>query len=149
MTHRRARIFVIEDNPGDFLLVKKAFSRARIANELEHCDDGETALARLRAEAEAGELPDLVLLDLHLPGMSGKEVLAAIRADEKLRHLPVVVMTSSKQEKDILRSYKLGASSFVTKPPSLSELQEVVSSLHQYWFVLVKLPGEHGAPARG
>ena len=131
MTHRHARIFVIEDNPGDFLLVKKAFSRARIANELEHCDDGESALARLRAEAEAGVLPDLVLLDLQLPGMSGKEVLAAIRADEQLR------------------SYKLGASSFVTKPPSLSELQEVVSSLHQYWFVLVKLPGEHGAPARG
>ena len=131
MTHRRARIFVIEDNPGDFLLVKKAFNRARIANELEHCDDGETALARLREEAEVGLLPDLVLLDLHLPGMSGKEVLAAIRADEKLRHLPVIIMTSSQQEKDILRSYKLGASSFVTKPPTLSELQEVVSSLHQ------------------
>lgn len=149
MTQSAARIMVIEDNPGDFLLVKKAFERAKISNDLEHCDDGEGALARLRDAAEAQRLPDLVLLDLKLPGMEGKDVLASIRADARLKHLPVVVMTSSQQERDIVASYELGASSFVTKPPTLAELQQMVSSLHEYWFVLVRLPrfaegGVHG-----
>ena len=149
MTNGAARIMVIEDNPGDFLLIEKAFERAKISNELENCDDGEGALARLREGAETQRLPDLVLLDLSLPGMDGKDVLTSIRADALLRRLPVVVMSSSQQERDIVASYELGASSFVTKPPTLGALQELVRALHEYWFVFVRLPRAMEGGARG
>jgi two-component system response regulator len=138
------RILLVEDNPGDAQLVRMALSEALPSARLSVVGDGETALSRLR-EAEP---PDLVLLDLNLPRLSGHEVLAAVRAagDPAVRRLPIVVLSSSDAAADVERSYELGASSHVTKPPDVDALFAVVESLTRYWFSTVTLPG--GTAAR-
>jgi two-component system, chemotaxis family, response regulator Rcp1 len=140
-----ARILLVEDNPGDARLVRLALAEALPSARLSVAADGEAALTRLR---EAGEPPDLVLLDLNLPGLSGHEVLAAVRASEDpaLRRLPVVVLSSSRAEADVARSYELGASSHLAKPGDVDALFAQVETLARYWFGAVTLPG--GTAAR-
>ena len=140
-----ARILLVEDNPGDAQLVRLALADALPSARLSVAADGEAALARL---SEPGEPPDLVLLDLNLPRLSGHEVLEAVRASEDaaVRRMPVVVLSSSQAERDVLRSYELGASSHVAKPADVDELFALVETLARYWFGAVTLPG--GTAAR-
>lgn len=143
-------ILLIEDNPGDVLLVREALRDHKIANAMRDISDGETALAYLRGEGEhvGRPLPDLVLLDLNLPRMDGREVLAAIKADARIQHIPVVIMTSSSAEADIVRSYRLQASCYITKPLDLDQFLEVVRSVEFFWISVVRLPRPPAAGAR-
>jgi CheY-like chemotaxis protein len=136
------RILLVEDNPGDAQLVRMAFAEALPSARLSVATDGEAALARLREEGP----PDLLLLDLNLPRLSGHEVLEAVKADAALRRLPIVVLSSSDAESDVSRSYELGASSHVAKPGDVDALFAVVETLARYWFGAVTLPG--GTAAR-
>ena len=149
MTHahsdsRPAEILLVEDNEHDVVLTRESFSRAKVLVNLNHVDNGEDCLAYLRKEGKyAGVLtPDLILLDLNLPIMDGREVLAEINGDEALRHLPVVVMTTSAADKDILDMYKLRCSSYIVKPLDLVQFQKVISEFGNYWFSVVVLPAK-------
>lgn len=142
-THGRPlEIFLIEDNPGDVLLTREALRGAKVLNRLTVASNGEEALAMLRREgAHAGAVrPDLVLLDLNLPRLSGLEVLAAIRTDPVLASLPVVMLTSSAAEHDVGDSYALGVNCYVTKPVDIEQFLHVVRSVEQFWFSVVTLP---------
>jgi CheY-like chemotaxis protein len=135
-------ILLVEDNPGDARLTREALAMSKIRNNLHLARDGEEALAFLRHEgrfAGAPE-PDLILLDLNLPRRSGREVLEDVKKDEALKHIPVVVLTSSQAEEDIMRSYRLHANCFITKPVDLEQLNRVVQGIEQFWFTLVTLP---------
>jgi CheY-like chemotaxis protein len=136
------RILLVEDNPGDAQLVRMAFAEALPSARLSVASDGEAALARLREEGP----PDLLLLDLNLPRLSGHEVLESVRADAGLRRLPVVVLSSSQAESDVTRSYELGANSHVAKPGDLDALFALAETLARYWFGAVTLPGGTAAP---
>src|SRR3954451_19051068 len=136
------RILLVEDNPGDAQLVRMAFAEAMPSARLSVASDGEAALAPLSDEGP----PDLLLLDLTLPRLSGHEVLASIKADAALKRLPVVVLSSSQAEADVARSYELGAASHVTKPSDVDALFALVETLVRYWFGAVTLPG--GTAAR-
>jgi chemotaxis family two-component system response regulator Rcp1 len=138
------RILLAEDNPGDAQLVRIALTEALPSARLSVVGDGEAALSRLRE----GDPPDLVLLDLNLPRLSGHEVLAAVRAadDPTVRRLPIVVLTSSQAAADVERSYELGASSHVAKPPDVDALFSVIETIARYWFSTVTLPGGTAAP---
>lgn len=135
-------ILLVEDNPGDVVLTQVAFHNAKVANALHVVPDGESALRFLRNEGEfrGRRRPDLVLLDLNLPGLSGQEVLAQLKADPDLRTIPVVVLTSSSDERDVLRSYSNHANAYVTKPVDLTKLVELVTRLDGFWFSVVRLP---------
>jgi CheY-like chemotaxis protein len=137
-------ILLVEDNPGDARLTRDAFAHSAVPNTLHHARDGEEALAFLRREPPftAVPTPDLILLDLNLPRRDGREVLGDIKADPALKHIPVVVLTSSQAEEDILRSYRLHANCFITKPVDFEQLTRVVQGIEQFWFALVKLPPE-------
>ncbi|HEU0131122.1 MAG TPA: response regulator [Mycobacteriales bacterium] len=146
MTGRAVRILLVEDNPGDVRLTREALRRGRVANTLDVVGDGDAALAYLRREgAYAGsERPDLVLLDLNLPGLDGRDVLAEVKKDESLRRLPIIVLTTSAAERDIGRSYDLGANCYVTKPVELADFLGVVRSFEDFWLSIVKLPEPPG-----
>jgi CheY-like chemotaxis protein len=131
------RILLVEDNPGDAQLVRMAFAEALPSARVSVVTDGEAALVRLRDEGP----PDLLLLDLNLPRLSGHEVLQEIRADAALRRLPVVVLSSSEAEADVTRSYELGANSHVAKPGDVDALFALAETLARYWFGAVTLPG--------
>lgn len=135
-------ILLVEDNPADVRLTLEMLGEAKIRNHVSVMTDGQAALAYLRREDEhaAAPRPDLILLDLHLPKKNGQEVLLEIKADPDLRRIPVVVLTSSKDEQDILRSYDLHANCYVTKPVDLEQFGLVVKSVEDFWFTLVKLP---------
>ena len=135
-------ILLVEDNPGDARLTRDALAHGSIPSRLHHARDGEEAIAFLRREPpfSTAPAPHLILLDLNLPRRDGREVLEEIKADPALRHIPVVVLTSSRAEEDILRSYRLHANCFITKPGDLEELGQVVQGIEQFWFTLVKLP---------
>jgi two-component system, chemotaxis family, response regulator Rcp1 len=137
-------ILLVEDNPGDARLTREALAMSKVQNHLHHVRDGEEALSFLRHKGEYGDAPtpDLVLLDLNLPRRHGREVLEDIKNDPALAHIPVVVLTSSEAEEDILRSYRLHANCFITKPVDLEQLTKVVHGIEQFWFTLVKLPPE-------
>jgi two-component system, chemotaxis family, response regulator Rcp1 len=145
MNHNAIRILLVEDNPGDVRLTVEALRDGKMDNPLDVVKDGIEALAYLRQEGVyAGKpLPDLILLDLNLPRMDGREVLAAIKADERLRLIPVVVLTTSKAEQDILKSYHLHANCFITKPVDFEKFTEVVQAIDDFWMSIVTLP--HGA----
>lgn len=130
-------ILLIEDNPDDVELTLRAFKKNRILNEVVVKNDGVEALAYL---AQAITLPTVILLDLNLPKMSGVEVLQHIRADERLKLLPVVILTSSKEERDIIKSYGNGANSFICKPVDFEQFIEVVQQLGMYWLLLNEPP---------
>jgi len=137
-------ILLVEDNPGDARLTREALALSKVRNRLHHARDGEEAIAFLRREGafEDAPEPDLILLDLNLPRRSGREVLEDVKMDERLKHIPVVVLTSSQAEEDIMRSYQLHANCFITKPVDLEQLNRVVQGIEQFWFTLVTLPPE-------
>jgi two-component system, chemotaxis family, response regulator Rcp1 len=137
-------ILLVEDNPGDARLTREALAQSKVKNNLSYARDGEEAIAFLRREPPFSDAPtpDLVLLDLNLPRRDGREVLEDIKKDPKLRHIPVVILTSSQAEEDILRSYRLHANCFITKPVDFEQLTKVVHGIEQFWFTLVKLPPE-------
>jgi CheY-like chemotaxis protein len=132
-------ILLVEDDPGDVVLVREAFDHDKVGNELRVASDGVYALEQLRDPNVS--LPDLILLDLNLPRMDGRELLAEIRADPKLTRIPVVVLTTSEAEADILRSYELHANAYVTKPVDLQQFLHVVREIDNFFVAVVKLPG--------
>ena len=135
-------ILLVEDNPGDARLTREALSQSKVRNNLHWACDGEAAMRFLRHQAPFADVPvpDLILLDLNLPRRDGREVLEDIKGDAALKHIPVVILTSSQAEEDILRSYRLHANCFITKPVDLEQLTKVVRGIEQFWFTLVKLP---------
>lgn len=135
-------ILLVEDNRGDVVLIREAMRAHKIANEMSVVGDGESAVAFVRREPpyEDAARPDLILLDLNLPVMSGQEVLAAVKSDPATRMIPVVVMTSSEAESDIARSYSLNANCYVTKPLDLDRFAHVVQSVETFWLSIVRLP---------
>ena len=141
-SHQPIRILLVEDNPGDVRLTIEAFNDAKLNNALSVVRDGVEAMAFLRQEGEFAEaqLPDLILLDLNLPRKDGREVLAETTADPDLQSIPVVVLTTSETEEDIVKSYTKGAACYVTKPVSLEEFQKVVRCIEEFRFTVVKLP---------
>jgi CheY-like chemotaxis protein len=139
---RPIRILLVEDSPGDVSLTREGLASARVANELAVVVDGEEALRYLRGEApyEGVEQPDLVLLDLNLPVMDGREVLAEMKRDETLLHIPVIVLTTSAEEADVLQSYRLHANAYVTKPVAFTEFLQALQHLEGFWLQVVRLP---------
>jgi CheY-like chemotaxis protein len=135
-------VLLVEDDPGDVLLIEEAFADNKLRNRLHVASDGVEALQFLRREGQhaAAPQPDLVLLDLNLPRKDGREVLAEVKGDEALRHIPVVVLTTSKAEEDVLRSYKLHANAYVTKPVDFERFIEVVRQIDEFFVTVVKLP---------
>lgn len=135
-------IVMADDDKDDQLLAIDAFESAKLTNELHTVDDGVELLKFLRREGEYADAPrpGLVLLDLNMPRMDGREALMQIKADPDLRRIPVVVLTTSKAEADLVRSYDLGAASFITKPVTFPGLVEVVRSLGRYWLEIVEVP---------
>ncbi len=144
MTEHAIEILLVEDNPADVRLTIEALKEGKMKNRLSVARDGLDALAFLRREGAYADAPrpDLVLLDLNLPRMDGRELLAIIKRDEALRRIPVVVLTTSKAEEDILRTYDLHANCYVTKPVDLDQFIEVVKSIDDFWLAVVKLPRE-------
>ena len=140
-------ILVAEDDPDDRLLMREAFEESRLANELHFVEDGEELLDYLnKRNAYADQnapYPGLILLDLNMPRKDGREALAEIKESPELRRIPVVVMTTSKAEEDILRTYDLGVSSFIVKPVTFDGLIRVMQALGRYWFEIVELPPEY------
>jgi CheY-like chemotaxis protein len=135
-------ILLVEDNPGDVRLTLEVMKDARVRNHMSMVKDGVEALAFLRREGDFADAPrpDLILLDLNLPKKDGMEVLADIKADPTLRRIPVVVLTVSKDEEDILKSYDLYANCYVTKPINMEQFIAVVRSIEDFWLTIVKLP---------
>jgi two-component system, chemotaxis family, response regulator Rcp1 len=135
-------ILLVEDNPGDADLAREALENSKIRNTLHVVGDGEEAMAFLRQSGkyETAPRPDLILLDLNLPRKDGREVLAEIKSDEHLKRIPVVILTISKDEEDILRSYNLHANCFITKPIDLHQFLHVVKAIEDFWLTIVKLP---------
>lgn len=136
---RPVRVLLVEDDPGDARLTLESLSASKVRNQVRVVESGDEALRLLHDE---GERFDVVLLDLNLPGRSGTEVLSAIKDDERTEHLPVVILTTSKEEQDIVRSYELKAAAFVNKPLGLAEFSEVVRAIEQFWFEIVLYPEE-------
>jgi CheY-like chemotaxis protein len=137
-------ILLAEDNPGDAKLTRKALEQGKVINNLHVVTDGVEAMAYLRQEGEYADRPrpDLVLLDLNMPRKDGREVLQDIKSDDDLRRIPVVVMTSSEAEEDIVQSYDLHANAYVTKPIDFDGFLDVVGSLEDFWLSVVKMPPE-------
>jgi chemotaxis family two-component system response regulator Rcp1 len=135
-------ILLVEDNEGDAVLTREALKRAKVRNRVHTTCDGVEAMQFLRREGAFADAPrpDLVLLDLNLPNMDGREVLEAIKADPALRPIPIVVVTSSAAEQDIVRSYDLNANCYVTKPVDLQQFLHVIGSVGDFWLDIVKLP---------
>ena len=139
---RPIEILLVEDNPGDIRLTQEALQDAKVRNNLHVAQNGAEALEFLRREGAFADAPrpDLILLDLNLPVMSGMEVLSAIKADSDLRTIPVVVLTTSQAEKDVVKAYNLNANCYVTKPLDMDQFVEVVKSIESFWFSIVQLP---------
>jgi CheY-like chemotaxis protein len=140
-------ILLVEDNPDDVQLTKRALQKNNISNQLEVVHDGVEAMNHLLNAASgdnSSPLPTVILLDLKLPKMDGLEVLKRIRADERLKRLPVVILTSSKEEQDILKSYDLGANSYIRKPVDFEQFNEAVRQLGLYWLLLNEPPPKAG-----
>jgi CheY-like chemotaxis protein len=135
-------ILLAEDNEGDARLAKEAMRDSKVINTIHHVPDGVEAMAFLRKEGKyaAAPRPDLILLDLNLPRKDGREVLADIKEDEDLKRIPVVILTVSNDEADILRSYNLHANCYITKPIDLAQFLNVVRSIEDFWLTIVKLP---------
>jgi CheY-like chemotaxis protein len=140
---REIEVLLVEDDPGDVLMTREAFQDYKLHNQLHVVNDGEQAMAFLRQEGEyAGRpRPDLVLLDLNLPRMDGRQVLHAIKSDPELSSIPVVVLTTSEAEDDVLRSYSLHANAYVTKPVDFERFIDVVRQIDDFFVTVVRLPG--------
>lgn len=135
-------ILLVEDNPGDVRLTQEALKESKILNNLYVARDGLEAMAFLHKDGKYAEAvrPDVILLDINLPRMNGLEVLAAIKADETLKRIPVVILTTSESEQDILNSYNLHANCYIAKPVHLEQFIKVVQSIEDFWLTIVKLP---------
>lgn len=135
-------VLLVEDNPGDVRLTREAFRAARMERPLHVAADGVEAMAFLRREGEFARVPrpDLILLDLNLPRMDGREVLARIKADESLRTIPTIILTTSQAESDILKSYQLQANCYLSKPVQLEDFESLIQSVNDFWLIKVKLP---------
>jgi chemotaxis family two-component system response regulator Rcp1 len=135
-------ILLVEDNPGDVRLTQEALREGKVYNNLHWAKDGVEALEFLRREGKHAKAPrpDIILLDLNLPKKDGREVLEIIKSDDLLKHIPVVVLTTSKAEEDVLRSYALHANCYVTKPVDLEKFIVVVKSIDRFWLTVVTLP---------
>ncbi|WP_034388979.1 response regulator [Deinococcus sp. YIM 77859] len=136
------QILLVEDNPADILLTEEAFSEAHFPHDLHIAKDGVEALTFLRKEGSHQDkpTPDVILLDLNMPRMSGLELLDVLKADEALRSIPVIVLTTSRAESDIWRSYNLHANAYIPKPVTISEFVDVIKSFENFWFSIVALP---------
>jgi chemotaxis family two-component system response regulator Rcp1 len=134
-------ILLVEDNPGDVRLTREALRDAKVRTNLHVAADGVEAMAFLHKEGEHGQAlrPDLIFLDLNLPRKSGREVLEEVKHDELLKHIPVVILTTSQAERDILESYRIGANAYVAKPVDLEQFLKVVQSIEQFWLEIVQL----------
>jgi len=139
---RPAEILLVEDNENDVVLTRQGFKLAKLSANLHHARNGEECLAFLRQQGEYAQspTPDLILLDLNMPRMDGRAVLAELVADEKLRHLPVVILTTSAEEQEVLRMYQLRCSSYIVKPVDFDEFLRVIRLVSEYWFTVVVLP---------
>jgi CheY-like chemotaxis protein len=137
-----AEILLVDDNPADIRLMQETLKEDKIVHRLHVVMDGEECMQFLRKEGEYADKPrpDLLLLDLNLPRKDGREALAEIKADPNLKTIPIVVLTSSEADQDILKSYELQASCYITKPVDLEQFTEVVRSIQDFWFAIVKLP---------
>ena len=142
---RPIEILMVEDNTGDIRLTVEALKEGKVVNRLNVVQDGVEALAYLRKEGEyaSAATPDLILLDLNLPKKDGREVLAEVKEDPGLRMIPVVVLTTSMDEQDILRSYDLHANCYITKPVDFEQFISVVRAIEDFWLSVVKLPSNH------
>jgi CheY-like chemotaxis protein len=143
---RPIEVLLVEDDPGDVVLTKEAFADNKVGNSLHVVSDGEEALRFLRQEGEFAEAPrpDLILLDLNLPRKDGREVLEEVKGDPELRRIPVVVLTTSEAEEDILRSYHLHANAYVAKPVDFDQFIKVVRHIDDFFVTVVKLPAAGG-----
>ena len=141
---RPVEILLVEDNPGDVDLTRETLLDSKLLNHMSVVNNGVEAMAYLRREGKyaAATRPDLILLDLNLPRKDGREVLAEIKVDERLRRIPVVVLTTSCAEKDILETYDLHANCYITKPVNLDQFSAVVKAIEEFWFTIVRLPPE-------
>ncbi|MBK5221447.1 MAG: response regulator [Acidimicrobiia bacterium] len=139
---RPIEILLVEDDPGDVLIAKEALEQSKLANSLHVATNGEEAMAFLRRQGDFAAMPkpDLVLLDLNLPGRSGREVLAEVKADPDLRRIPIVILTTSQAEEDIMKSYDLHANAYVTKPVDFAQFVRVVQQIDEFFFTVVSLP---------
>ncbi len=135
-------ILMVEDNPADVRLTREAFKDAKVLNNMSVVGDGEEALLFLRRQGRYAGVPrpDLILLDLNLPKKDGREVLAEIKSDPALKRIPVVVLTTSEDEKDILKAYDLHVNAYITKPVNLDQFMKVVEAVEDFWLTVVKLP---------
>jgi two-component system response regulator len=151
---RPITILMADDDPDDRLMTREAFEESRLANDLRFVEDGVELMDYLHrrgkyAEAASSPRPGLILLDLNMPRKDGREALQEIKADPRLKNIRVVVLTTSKAEEDILRSYNLSAASYITKPVTFASMVEVIRTLGKYWLEIVELPGEDVADGAG
>jgi CheY-like chemotaxis protein len=139
---RSIEILLVEDSPGDVRLTQEVLKEAKVRNQLHVVGDGAEAMTFLRREGKYADAPrpDLILLDLNLPKKDGREVLCEIKSDENLRRIPVVILTISKSEEDVFKSYDLHANCYITKPVDLNQFLRVVKSIEDFWLTIVKLP---------
>jgi CheY-like chemotaxis protein len=139
---RPIEILLVEDDPGDVLIAREALEQSKLVNNLHVAENGEEALAFLRNEGDFADSPkpDLVLLDLNLPRRDGREVLGEVKADPELRRIPVVILTTSQAEEDIIKSYDLHANAYVTKPVDFAQFVQVVQQIDEFFFTVVSLP---------
>ena len=147
--NRPVEILLVEDNPGDYRLTKEALKEGKVYNNLYWVKDGVEAIEFLkqRGSHASAPRPDIILLDLNLPKKDGREVLHDIKNDDKLKRIPVVILTTSKAEEDVLKSYNLHANCYVTKPVDLEQFIRVVKSIDTFWLTVVTLPnGEYARP---
>lgn len=147
-------ILMAEDDPDDRLLTQEAVREAKLTNEINFVDDGEELMQYLKSSGKYGDKskypkPRLILLDLNMPKKDGREALKEIKADPKLRCIPIVVLTTSKAEEDILRTYDLGVSGYITKPVLFDDLIEVMKVIGKYWFEIVELPPNGNGNGKG
>jgi CheY-like chemotaxis protein len=144
-------IVIADDDADDRLMIEDAFNESKLLNPLVFVENGEELLKCLRREGDYADTlpkrrnPGLILLDLNMPRMDGRTALAHLKADPELRRIPVIVLTTSKAEEDVLRTYDLGVNSFITKPVSFDALVDVVRTLNHYWIEIVQLPSTHAA----
>lgn len=145
MVGKDIQILMVEDSPSDAELAIQAFKESRLLNVLNIVDNGQSAIDYLGGTGEYGDrvLPDLILLDLNLPVKNGHEVLAEIKKDDTLKRIPVIVLTTSDNDKDVLESYKLHASAYITKPVDFDKFIGVIKDIQNFYFVVAKIPNQH------
>lgn len=143
--NRPFRVLLVEDNPADVLLTEEAFKGEQLEIEMRAVEDGEDALAFLRREGEYREAPSphMILLDLNLPRKDGREVLQELKEDPLLRHIPVVILSSSQAERDVVESYRLHANSYVSKPVDMGEFSQVMQAIDAFWMKVARVPAPH------